>query len=88
MAHTHEFDCIVCGAHFDSSKDVARHNDEVHMPNATGMERPRTVRADSTEREDRIGIDDRSTLDVDDNLRDRNPGQGFADPRSDSSDRT
>ena len=40
MAHTHEFDCIVCGAHFDSQDALVRHNEQ-HMKNATGMERPR-----------------------------------------------
>ena len=23
MAHTHEYDCVVCGAHFDSQDDLA-----------------------------------------------------------------
>ena len=32
MAHTHEFDCIVCGAHLDSEEDLARHNEENHTP--------------------------------------------------------
>ena len=41
MAHTHEFDCIVCGAHFDTSKDLARHNENQHLRTATGMEKPR-----------------------------------------------
>jgi hypothetical protein len=41
MAHTHEYDCIVCGAHFDSSKDLARHNEEEHLKHAKGMEVPR-----------------------------------------------
>lgn len=41
MAHTHEYDCIVCGAHFDSSEDLDKHNQEEHIRNATGMERPR-----------------------------------------------
>jgi len=41
MEHTHEYDCIVCGAHFDDSKTLARHNEEKHLKNATGMERPR-----------------------------------------------
>lgn len=41
MAHTHEYDCIVCGAHFDSSKDLQRHNQEEHLRKATGMEKPR-----------------------------------------------
>jgi hypothetical protein len=41
MAHTHEYDCIVCGAHFDDSKSVDRHYHEVHLKNAQGMEVPR-----------------------------------------------
>jgi hypothetical protein len=41
MAHTHEYDCIVCGAHFDNSKDLSRHNQEQHIKTATGMEKPR-----------------------------------------------
>jgi hypothetical protein len=32
MEHTHEFDCIVCGAHLDSQDDLARHNEERHAP--------------------------------------------------------
>jgi hypothetical protein len=32
MAHTHEFDCIVCGAHLDSEDELARHNQEQHTP--------------------------------------------------------
>jgi hypothetical protein len=32
MAHTHEYDCIVCGAHFDSEKDLQAHNQEAHVP--------------------------------------------------------
>lgn len=43
MEHTHEYDCIVCGAHFEDSKSLARHNEEKHLKHATGMERPRTV---------------------------------------------
>jgi hypothetical protein len=30
MAHTHEFDCKVCGAHLDSRQDLDRHNREKH----------------------------------------------------------
>lgn len=41
MAHTHEFDCIVCGAHLDSQDQLARHNQDNHIKGATGMERPR-----------------------------------------------
>jgi hypothetical protein len=32
MAHTHEYDCVVCGAHLDSQDDLARHNREHHTP--------------------------------------------------------
>ncbi|HJQ19320.1 MAG TPA: hypothetical protein VJ867_03155 [Gemmatimonadaceae bacterium] len=39
--HTHEYDCIVCGAHFDNSKDLSRHNEQAHLKNAQGMEQPR-----------------------------------------------
>ena len=51
MAHTHEFDCIVCGAHFDDEKTLQSHNQEKHAPNLAidtrapaepmGTERPR-----------------------------------------------
>jgi hypothetical protein len=40
-AKAHEYDCIVCGAHFDNSQDLSRHNEQVHLKNAQGMERPR-----------------------------------------------
>jgi hypothetical protein len=30
MAHTHEFDCIVCGAHFDDEKTLQHHNQDTH----------------------------------------------------------
>jgi hypothetical protein len=52
MAHTHEYDCIVCGAHFDSSKDLAEHNEE-HLRTATGMERPRDPSSRLEEDEER-----------------------------------
>ena len=73
MAHTHEYDCIVCGAHFDSSKDVARHNEEVHLRNATGMERPRPEQPEVKPAY---------------NMRDRNPRQGDLDPGNDASKAT
>jgi hypothetical protein len=41
MEHTHEYDCIVCGAHFDDSKSLDQHNREKHLKNAEGMEVPR-----------------------------------------------
>jgi hypothetical protein len=44
--HTHEYDCIVCGAHFDRQDDLADHNQREHIANATGNERPRTDKRD------------------------------------------
>jgi hypothetical protein len=32
MAHTHEFDCIICGAHLDSEDELTRHDREKHAP--------------------------------------------------------
>ena len=32
MAHTHEYDCVVCGAHFDNEKDLQRHDQNEHEP--------------------------------------------------------
>jgi hypothetical protein len=49
MAHTHEYDCIVCGAHFDSSKDLDKHNQEQHVKQAKGMEVPRTTPSSGAE---------------------------------------
>ena len=80
MAHTHEYDCIVCGAHFDDSKTLARHNEEAHLSTATGMERPRV---DGTN----AGAGAEPVVD-EAYAHDRNPRQGFDDPRSDASDRT
>lgn len=79
MEHTHEYDCIVCGAHFDDSKTLARHNESAHMRTATGMERPRhegAIRDTSME----PGADPART-------QDRNPRQGFEDLRPDASGR-
>ena len=32
MAHTHEYDCIVCGAHLESLDELDRHNRQQHTP--------------------------------------------------------
>jgi hypothetical protein len=50
MAQSREYDCIVCGAHFTSSKDLLHHNQEAHLKKATGMEKPRQ-KSDLPERE-------------------------------------
>ena len=54
MAHTHEYDCIVCGAHLDSSEQLAKHNKEQHLKNATGMEKPRPSSNPMDKSEDRL----------------------------------
>jgi len=33
MAHTHEFDCRICGAHLDSQSDLDQHNRKEHTQN-------------------------------------------------------
>jgi hypothetical protein len=53
MAHTHEYDCIVCGAHLDSSEQLSRHNRDLHLRTATGMERPRRDTGDEREERDK-----------------------------------
>ncbi|HET9424953.1 MAG TPA: hypothetical protein VFO55_06230 [Gemmatimonadaceae bacterium] len=30
MAYTHQFDCIVCGEHFEDEKTLQHHNQELH----------------------------------------------------------
>jgi hypothetical protein len=34
MAHTHEFDCQQCNAHFDSREELDRHNRQMHSQQA------------------------------------------------------
>lgn len=34
MAHTHEFDCKVCGAHLDSRQELDQHNRQKHPDQA------------------------------------------------------
>jgi uncharacterized C2H2 Zn-finger protein len=70
----HQYDCIVCGSHFENSKDLTRHNESAHLSTATGTERPRTDTGDPTV--------------ADGYKQDRNPRQGFEDPRTDSSRNT
>lgn len=52
MAHTHEYDCIVCGAHFDSEKELDRHNQERHEPrNAAQVAHSDALAGNDTPRE-------------------------------------
>lgn len=51
MAHTHEHDCIVCGAHFDALADLDRHNRDQHLSKASGNERPRQKDSDEDHRD-------------------------------------
>ena len=52
--HTHEYDCIVCGAHFDDQQKLAQHNEREHISKATGMERPRQDSRDEIPENDRL----------------------------------
>lgn len=36
MAHTHEFDCRICGAHLDSKQELDQHNQKQHTAQASG----------------------------------------------------
>jgi hypothetical protein len=38
MAHTHEFDCKICGEHLDSQQELNEHNREEHSQRASGIE--------------------------------------------------
>jgi hypothetical protein len=59
MEHTHEYDCVVCGAHFDNEKDLQRHDQAQHEPKLAidprapaepmGNERPRRHDSDDDE---------------------------------------
>jgi hypothetical protein len=35
MAHTHEFDCRVCGAHLDSQRELDEHTKKQHTAQAS-----------------------------------------------------
>jgi hypothetical protein len=51
--HTHEFDCIICGAHLDSDQDLARHNKEHHTPRgAADVERAEPVGNEQARKEE------------------------------------
>jgi len=42
--HTHEFDCIICGAHLDSEQELDRHNKDKHTPRvAADVERAEPI---------------------------------------------
>ena len=39
--HTHEFDCIICGAHLDSETALKQHDDEQHAaPKVSASDAP------------------------------------------------
>jgi len=53
MEHTHEFDCIICGAHLDTEKDLARHNKAKHPPQvAADVERAEPIGNEQLRREE------------------------------------
>jgi hypothetical protein len=39
VEHTHEYDCIVCGLHLDSQKELDKHNNECHISQQAGSVR-------------------------------------------------
>jgi hypothetical protein len=61
MAHTHEYDCQACNAHFDSAEELRRHNEMHHSGQSAssrsgnaepiGNERPRS--SDTSDRQSR-----------------------------------
>jgi hypothetical protein len=47
MAHTHEFDCPVCGAHLDSRKELQDHTRDQHSQQGsskTNRDEPRSAK--------------------------------------------
>ena len=66
MSHTHEYDCIVCGAHFDDERSLQSHNSESHKPKQAidvhapaepmGTERPRNRGANNGVASDKAEI--------------------------------
>jgi hypothetical protein len=59
MEHTHEFDCIICGAHLDSEQELDRHNKEKHTPRvAANVERADPIGNEESRKEE---PDDRMT---------------------------
>jgi len=45
MAHTHEFDCRICGAHLDSREELDRHNSKEHGQQASSSSNSSNVNA-------------------------------------------
>jgi hypothetical protein len=43
MAHTHEYDCKVCGAHLDSRQELDQHNREHHSSGARSGDQSRSA---------------------------------------------
>jgi hypothetical protein len=58
MDQSHEYDCIVCGAHFENGDDLDRHNHEAHIRTAKGMEVPRNTgaRGEGSEESDDVRL--------------------------------
>lgn len=62
MAHNHEFDCPICGAHLDSRDDLTRHTDREHAQHGRGPSDPERGRAGGrTPSGDGIPSSDRDT---------------------------
>jgi len=47
MAHTHEFDCKICGAHLDSREELEQHRKKQHTAQASSPSNPNVNASDS-----------------------------------------
>jgi hypothetical protein len=56
MAHTHEFDCRICGAHLDSQQELEQHNQTNHPDRARDSQA-----SDSSGMRGRSSSDDRES---------------------------
>lgn len=60
MEHTHEYDCVVCGAHFDSQEALHRHDQATHTPRlAVDVQAPAEPMGNEHSRKDHPDPDDR-----------------------------
>lgn len=60
MAHTHEYDCQLCHAHFDSSEELRRHNEANH-PGQSASSRSENAEPMGNEHARREEPDDRQS---------------------------
>jgi uncharacterized C2H2 Zn-finger protein len=61
MAHTHEFDCPVCGAHLDSRNDLVQHARKEHSHSASSGSQSGQSQSGQSKRTDVEGSTPRPT---------------------------